>query len=65
MQPDEIRDNLATIHADNFNPVRKIAITIYIESDADCEVIAKSMHRLLGNAGVCGYQLGVAPVEGK
>lgn len=56
---------LAAIHADNPNPVRKIAITVFVESDSEPVEIAKSFRQILDSAGVSGYQMAVAPVESK
>lgn len=56
---------LRTIHADEPGPVRKVAATIFIESDASCVDIARALHEIFTDAGITGYQLGVAPVESK
>lgn len=56
---------LGTIHANTFNPVRKVAITTIIETDAECVAIGKAFRQILDSAGVLGYQVGVSPMESK
>jgi hypothetical protein len=42
--------------------IRRIAVTILIDSDAECIDIAKSVRKILDDADCFTYQLGVAPV---
>lgn len=55
----------AAVLAGTDEPIRKVAITVFINSYAGCPEIARAMHAILTEAGVTGYELGVAPVEGK
>lgn len=59
------RKSRAAMLAGIDEPIRKVAITVFVNSYAGCAEIANAMHAILTEAGVIAYELGVAPVEPK